>query len=320
MRIGVTGAFGFIGKSLCNQLLKKNFFVHAAVRENKKSAIDQCKNLKIIEMGDMQLKTNRSEFLLNLDCIIHCAAYVHQIKNCEKINNLNYKKKNLDFTRDLAQQAAAFGVKRFIFLSSIKVNGEQTIDSSCFKYNDISKPEDAYARSKYDAEQALLEISKKTKLEVVIIRPPLVYGEGVKANFLRLLDLVHKEVSLPFFNINNSRSFIGLDNLVDLIIHCIDHPKATGKTFLVSDGEDISTPDLIRKLSKIMGKSTRLFSFPISIIKLMSYLIGKTSEVNRLIGSLRVDSSHTRKILEWNPPFSLEEGLKKTVRWYLKNR
>ena len=200
------------------------------------------------------------------------------------------------------------------------MNGEQTIDSSCFKYNDISKPEDAYARSKCEAEQALLEISNKTKLEVVIIRPPLVYGEGVKANFLRLLDLVYKGMPLPFFNINNSRSFIGLDNLVDLIIHCIDHPKATGKTFLVSDDEDISTPDLIRKLSKIMGRSARLFSFPISILKLMGYLIGKTPEVNRLIGSLRVNSSRTRKILEWNPPFSLDEGLEKTVRWYLKNR
>lgn len=320
MRIGVTGAYGFIGTSLCDQLIKKNFFVHVGIREKRKSALDLCKNLKIVEMGDMRLKINMSEFLLKLDCVIHCATYVHQIKNSEKINNLNYIKKNLDLTRDLAQQAATNGVKRFIFLSSIKVNGEQTIDSLSFKYNDISKPEDAYGRTKWETEQALLEISKQTKLEVVIIRPPLVYGEGVKANFLRLLDLVYKGIPLPFFNINNSRSFIGLDNLVDLIINCIDHPKAAGKTFLVSDGEDISTPELIRKLSKIMGTSTRLFSFPISIFKLMGYLVGKTPEVNRLIGSLRVNSSHTRKILEWNPPFSLDEGLEKTVRWYLKNR
>jgi nucleoside-diphosphate-sugar epimerase len=174
--------------------------------------------------------------------------------------------------------------------------------------------------SKWEAEQALLEISKQTGLEVVIIRPPLVYGEGVKGNFLRLLDLVYKQMPLPFARINNLRSFIGLDNLIDLIICCIDHPKAAEKTFLVSDGEDLSTPDLIMKLSKLMDKSPRLFQFPQLIIQLTARLVGKSSEVKRLLESLRIDNSYTREILGWSPVLSLDESLEKTVRWYLKNR
>ena len=188
------------------------------------------------------------------------------------------------------------------------------------KYNNISQPEDAYGISKWESEQVLLEISKQTGLEVVIIRPPLVYGEEVKRKFLRLLDIVYKQIPLPFAKINNLRSYIGLDNLINLIICCIDHPKAAGKIFLVSDGEDISTPDLIRKLSKFMNKSPRLFSVPKSIIQFMGRLVGKSSEVKGLLGSFRVDNSYTHKILGWSPPFTLDESLKKTVHWYLKNR
>jgi nucleoside-diphosphate-sugar epimerase len=189
-----------------------------------------------------------------------------------------------------------------------------------FKHNDISEPKNAYSISKYEAEQILLEISKQTGLEVVIIRPPLVYGEGVKGKFLRLLDIVYKQIPLPFAKTNNLRSFVSLDNLIDLIICCIEHPKAAGKTFLVSDGEDLSTTDLIRKLSKFMNKSPRLFSVPHSIIQLIGCLVGKSLEVKRLLGSLRIDNSYAREILGWSPVLSLDEGLKKTVRWYLKNR
>jgi nucleoside-diphosphate-sugar epimerase len=231
-----------------------------------------------------------------------------------------YRKVNVDGTKNLAEQAAAFGVKRFIFLSSVKVNGEQTIGSSSFQHNDISRPEDAYGISKWEAEQELWKISKRTGLEVVIIRSPLVYGEGLKGNFLRLLDLVYKGVPLPFLRVENSRSFVGLDNLIHLIALCINHPKAPGETFLISDGEDISTPELIRKLTRAMEKSSRLFPASVSLIKLISDLIGKSSEAKRLLGNLRVDSSRTRKVLGWSPPFSLDEGLKKTVQWYLKQR
>jgi nucleoside-diphosphate-sugar epimerase len=181
-------------------------------------------------------------------------------------------------------------------------------------------PAEEYAISKWEAEQELWKIAQLTGLEVVIIRPPLVYGEGVKGNFLRLLDIVYKQMPLPFAKINNLRSFIGLDNLIDLIICCIDHPKAAGKTFLVSDGEDLSTPDLIIKLSKFMDKSPRLFQVPQLIIQLISRLVGKSLEIKRSLGSLRVDNSYTCEILEWSPVLSLDESLEKTVRWYLKNR
>jgi len=317
-KILITGATGFVGRGLFENLkFKKNFLAHLTTRTNQEKISEGAKTFNI---GEIDSNTNWKDALDGVSCIVHCAARAHMMEK-NQTDSLNaYRRINVDGTRNLAKQAAGIGIKRFIFLSSIKVNGEETTASKSFKYDDIPQPKDSYGISKWEAEQALLEISKKTGLEIVIIRVPLIYGVRVKGNFLRLLDLVYKQMPLPFFNINNSRSFIGLDNLVDLIIHCIDHPKATGKTFLVSDGEDISTPDLIIKLSKIMGRSTRLFSFPISIFKLISYLIGKTPEVNRLIGSLRVNSSHTRKILEWNPPFSLDEGLEKTVLWYLKSR
>ena len=317
-KILITGATGFVGRALLENLkLKKKYLIHLSARTNQEKLFEGEKTFNI---GEIDANTNWKDALEGVDCIVHCAARAHTTEK-KQTHLLNaYRRINVDGTRNLAKQAAGIGIKRFIFLSSVKVNGEETIASKSFKYDDIPQPKDSYGISKWEAEQVLLEISKKTGLELVIIRVPLIYGARVKGNFLRLLDLVYKQIPLPLFNINNSRSFIGLDNLVDLIIHCIDHPKATGKTFLVSDGEDISTPDLIIKLSKIMGRSTRLFSFPISIFKLMSYLIGKSPEVIRLIGSLRVNSSHTRKILEWNPPFSLDEGLEKTVLWYLKSR
>ena len=317
-KILITGATGFVGRALFENLKsKKKYFAHLTTRTNQEELFEGGKAFNI---GEIDPNTNWKDALDGVSCIVHCAARAHMMEK-KQTDSLNaYRRINVDGTRNLAKQAALRGIKRFIFLSSVKVNGEETIASKSFKYDDIPQPQDAYGISKWEAEQALLEVSKKTGLELVIIRAPLIYGVRIKGNFLRLLDLIYKEIPLPLFNINNSRSFIGLDNLVDLIIHCIDHPKAAGKTFLVSDDEDISTPALIRKLSKIMGRSARLFSFPISILKLTGYLIGKTPEVNRLIGSLRVNSSHTRKILEWNPPFSLDEGLEKTVRWYLKNR
>jgi len=181
-------------------------------------------------------------------------------------------------------------------------------------------PVDAYAISKWEAEKILWEISARTGLEVVIIRAPLIYGPGVKGNFLNLLNLIAKKIPLPLLNIYNLRSFVGIDNLIDLIICCIEHPKAGGKTFLVSDGEDLSTSDLIIKLSKFMDKSPRLFQVPQLIIQLIGRLVGKSSEIERLLGSLRVDNSYTREILGWSPALSLDESLAKTVRWYLQNR
>jgi len=317
-KVLVTGGSGFVGRALFENLkFKKKYLVHLTTRANKKKLFE---GSKVFNIGEIDPNTNWKSALDGVNCVVHCAARVHIMEKKQKDSLNAYRRINVNGTKNLAKQAVARGIKRFIFLSSVKVNGEETIASKSFKYDDIPQPKDAYGVSKWEAEQALLEISKKTGLELVIIRAPLIYGVRIKGNFLRLLDLIYKKMPLPLLNINNSRSFIGLDNLVDLITHCIGYPKAAGKTFLVSDGEDISTPDLIRKLSKIMGKSTRLFSLPISVFKLMGYLVGKTPEVNRLIGSLRVNSSYTRKILDWSPPFSLDEGLKKTVHWYLKNR
>jgi nucleoside-diphosphate-sugar epimerase len=317
-KILITGATGFVGRALFENLkLKKKYLIHLSTRTNQEKLFE---GKKTFNVGEIDSNTNWNDALDGVDCIVHCATRAHTTEK-KQTDSLNaYRRINVDGTRNLAKQAAGGGIKRFIFLSSIKVNGDGTIAAKSFKYNHISQPEDAYGISKWEAEQALLEISKQTGLEVVIIRPPLVYGEGVKRNFLRLLDLVYKQIPLPFAKINNLRSFIGLDNLIDLIICCIDHPKAGGKTFLVSDGEDLSTPDLIIKLSKFMDKSPRLFQVPQLIIQLIGRLFGKSSEIKRLFGSLRVDNSYTREILEWKPVLSLDESLAKTVRWYLKNR
>jgi nucleoside-diphosphate-sugar epimerase len=315
-KILVTGANGFIGQNIYKDLIKLNYFITGSVRNLDAALING--GIKYIPVGNIDAETKWYNILEGVNCIIHCAGKTHLINTKDELDI--YRSVNREGTKNLAEQAVKAGVKRLIFLSSLKVNGEPTFGSFIIKHNDISQPEDAYGVSKWEAEQALLEISKQTGLEVVIIRPPLVYGEGVKGNFLRLLDLVYKQISLPFAKINNLRSFVALDNLIDLIICCIEHPKAAGKTFLVSDGEDLSTPDLIRKLSKLMNKSPRLFSVPKSIIQFMGRLVGKSSEVKRLVGSLRIDNSYTREILGWSPALSLDESLEKTVRWYLKNR
>jgi nucleoside-diphosphate-sugar epimerase len=315
MNILLTGATGFVGKALDSELKKNNFHIKYLSGQSilKSLKSDNLKNF-------IKENINWSEYLSNTACVIHCAARSHIMKETETDPLAVYRSANVEATYNIAKQAARYGVKRFIFLSSVKVNGERTIGSSSFKYSDISKPKDAYAISKLEAEEALLELSKQTGLEIVIIRAPLVYGEEVKGNFKRLLNLVYKKIPMPFAKVSNLRSFIGIENLTNLIVCCIDHPKAAGQTFLASDGEDISTPDLIKKLSKLMGQPSRLFAFPLLIIKLISYLIGKSLEVKRLLDSLRVDSSNTQEVLGWRPPLSLDEGLKKTVVWYLRNR
>jgi nucleoside-diphosphate-sugar epimerase len=314
-KVLVTGVSGFVGQSIYKNLIKLKYFVRGAVRNSDAALINS--NTKFISIGNIDAETKWHNALEGIDCVIHCAGKTPINKKTELDI---YRAVNREGTKNLAEQAVKAGVKRLIFLSSANVNGDATFGSLIFKHNDFSKPKNAYSISKLEAEQALLEISKQTGLEVVIIRPTLVYGKRVKGKFLSLLNLVYKQIPLPFAKINNLRSFIGLDNLVDLIICCIDHPKAVGKIFLVSDGEDLSTPDLIRKLSKFMNKSPRLFQVPQLIIQFMGYLVGKSSEVKALFRSFRVDNSYTREILGWSPALSLDESLEKTVRWYLKNR
>ena len=231
-----------------------------------------------------------------------------------------YRVVNVEGTRNLAEQAAALGVKRLVYLSSIKVNGERTEVGSRFARVDEPLPEDPYGISKWEAEQALWDVSARTGLEVVVVRPPLVYGLGVKGNFRRLLRLVASGVPLPLGAVCNRRSLVGLDNLVDLLIRCVDHPAAAGQTFLISDNHDLSTLTLIRGLARTLGKSPRLLPVPLSILRLAGSITGKAAEVERLIGSLQVDITHTREVLGWTPPMSVDEGLRKTAEWYLSQR
>jgi nucleoside-diphosphate-sugar epimerase len=225
-----------------------------------------------------------------------------------------YRAINVEGTHRLAEGLVAEGVRRMVYLSSIKVNGEQTELGAPFLFSDTPAPEDAYGISKWEAEQVLWKISADTGLEVVVVRPPLVYGPEVKGNLARLLELVRSGVPLPLGSVRNMRSLIALDNLVDLLIRCVDHPAAAGQTFLVSDGEDLSTPDLLRHMAKAIGRPAWLFPAPVSLLRLAGSTLGKRADIDRLVGSLRIDSCHTRQVLEWTPPVSVPEGIRRMVQ------
>jgi nucleoside-diphosphate-sugar epimerase len=312
-KICITGANGFIGKSLCKALNSSDKSIRGFIR-----TLDLNKNYTKIEylsVGDISSKINWKDQLNGYDCIVHCAGRAHVMNKKEDLDV--YHLVNTEGTRRLAEQAAAVGVKKFVYLSSVKVNGESTgkIDNNkMFTNNDIPEPQDAYSISKFKAEKVLWEISAKTGLEVVIVRLPLVYGKDVKGNLARLIKLVKLGIPLPLSMIQNQRSMIGVDNLVDLIIQCIDHPVAAGKTFLVSDGEDLSTTDLINHIGISMGRKARLFPVPIFLLKLLGSILGKQKEINRLVGSLKIDSSYTQEILNWTPPVSVAEGIRRMVQ------
>jgi nucleoside-diphosphate-sugar epimerase len=224
---------------------------------------------------------------------------------------------NVAGTLNLARQAAAAGVKRFIFLSSIKVNGEQTLPGQPFTEDDVPAPLDPYSTSKYEAEEGLRELARQTGMEVVIIRPPLVYGPGVKANFLNMMRWLHKRVPLPFASLNNRRSLVALDNLIDLIVVCLEHPAAANQTFLVSDGEDMSTTELLQRMAQALGRPARLMPIPASLLEAGAALLGRRDMAQRLCGSLQVDISKAKMLLGWNPPISVDEGLRCTAHGFL---
>lgn len=309
----VTGATGFVGQTLITALLNKNVRVAAAVRE--KSEALPC-DVQQIKIGNMQSTTAWAEAMPKTRVIIHTAARVH-VMNDKELNPLTeFRKTNVDGTLNLARQAAEAGVQRFIFISSIKVNGEETVKGHPFTPKNNSIPTDPYGLSKYEAEQGLLEIAKKTGMEVVIIRPPLVYGPGVKANFASMVKWVAKGIPLPLGAINNQRSFVALDNLVNFIIHCIDHPKAANEIFLISDGEDVSTSQLLKKVAKAFNLKSRLIPIPVSLMSTVARLIGKKAVADRLFSSLQVDSSKARDLLDWQPVITMDEQLKKIAEAY----
>jgi nucleoside-diphosphate-sugar epimerase len=305
----VTGASGFIGRNLCVFLKGKRYFVRGAVRSNVR---DVSGVSEYIQIGDISELTDWQPVLSGIDVVIHLAGRAH-ITNNKAAGSLEvFRKVNVLGAKKLAQAAAKAGVKRFIFASSVKVNGEGR--NTPYTEKDLPAPEDAYGISKLEAEDALKEVARETGLEVVILRLPLVYGPGVKANFKNLIKLAGCGLPLPFKSINNKRSLLYVGNLADAIIACVDHPKAAGEAFLVSDGQDIATPDLIKMIASAMGKKANLFSFPLGILELLCKAIGKSQELEKLTGILLVDSSKIKNLLSWNPPFTLEEGIRETVR------
>ena len=243
--------------------------------------------------------------------VIHLAARVHVMHDTASDPLAAFREVNLDATLELASQAAAAGARRFVFVSSVKVNGEATAPGRAVTERDVPAPQDAYAISKWEAEQGLRQIAASTGMEVVIIRPPLVYGPGVKANFAALMRAVQRGMPLPLGAVQNLRSLVGLDNLVDFIITCARHPAAANQTFLVSDGADISTPDLVRAIARASGRPARLLSVPVGLLASLAALLGKRAAVDRLCSSLQLDISKARGLLQWAPPVTLDEGLRR---------
>jgi len=305
----VTGASGFVGRALCAALVSFGHRVRMAARAPQPDLPGA------VAVGDIGPATDWRAALAGIDSVVHLAARTHVLRETAADPLGEFRRTNVGGSERLARAAAAMGVRRFVFLSSVKVNGESTA-ARPFTESDAPYPEDAYGRTKLEAEQALAGISAATGLEVVVLRPPLVYGPGVKGNFLRLMRLVARGLPLPLGAIRNQRSLVYVGNLADAIVKSLDAPQAAGRTYLVSDGEDLSTPDLVRGLARALGVKPRLLSLPPAALGLAATLAGKRAEFARLTGSLQVDSSRIRRELDWRPPFTLAHGLELTAKWY----
>lgn len=300
----LTGATGFIGQAIQKHILR-NAQYDLTVSSRRPGDITL--GINTVVVPDISVKTDWAVALQGIDLIIHAAARAHVLKDETEDPLAEYRKVNVDGTVNLAKQAAIAGVKRFVFLSSIGVNGN--INTSPFTADDEVKPAEPYALSKWEAEQGLKKIAEETELEIVIIRPPLVYGANAPGNFESLVRWVDKGIPLPLGAINNKRSLVGLDNLVDLIMTCLEHPAATNQVFLAGDGEDLSTSDLLRAVAQAMEKPARLLPVPANLLLLGASLLGKKAMAQRLLGSLQVDITKTRELLGWCPPFTVEQGL-----------
>jgi nucleoside-diphosphate-sugar epimerase len=311
----ITGATGFVGQALIKRLDEEGHLNTAALRRHA-DALPV--STVMAQVPDICAGTDWSRALRNQDVVIHCAARVHIMNESSSDPLAAFRSINVEGTLNLARQAADAGASRLIYLSSVKVNGEKTFAGQPFRADDVAAPEDPYGRSKHEAEVGLRELSLQTGLEVVIVRPPLIYGPGVKANFFRLIQAVHRGWPLPLGSIGNKRSLVALDNLLDVIVTCVEHPHAANETFLVSDGEDLSTPQLLRKIGFALGKPARLIPVPMVLLKLAGGLTGQGEAVQRLCGSLQVDIHKTRELLDWTPPLSVDEGLKRVAEEYLR--
>jgi len=304
MQVLITGANGFVGRALVSALSGAGHTVVPAVRR-----ATGLPNQTLV--GEIGPATDWDRALAGCEAVVHLAARVHVMRDEASDPLTEFRRVNSEGTLKLAREAAKAGVRRFVFISTVKVNGEGRDEP--YRETDVPAPEDAYAVSKWDAEQGLRRVAQETGLEVVILRPPLVYGPGVKANFLRLMRTLRNGWPLPLGAIRNRRSLLYLGNFVDAIRLCVEHPAAAGQTFLLDDGEAVSTPDLIRALANAMGRPARLLAVPVGVLELAGALLGKRAAVARLTGSLYVDSSAIRSRLGWAPPFSMEAGLATTV-------
>lgn len=317
MRILVTGASGFVGQSLIRQLAaERHHHLRAALRTIAKLPVD-ADNLEKVVVEKLAPETNWSFALQGMEAVIHCAARVHVMNETAGDPLSEFRRTNVEGTLSLARQAQQAGVRRFIFISSIKVNGEETQPGRPFTADDIPAPADPYGISKMEAEQALWELARNGTMEVVVIRPVLVYGPGVKANFLSMIRWLDRGIPLPLGGITaNRRSLVALDNLVDLICVCLTHPDAAGQVFLASDGEDLSTTAMLRRISLALGRSPLLLPLPASWLALAARMMGKPGIAQRLCGSLQVDISKNRDLLGWTPKTSVDVAFQKTVDAY----
>lgn len=316
-RILVTGANGFIGSALCRRLRESGFPVRGSVRAPEKlppgGRSEPC-DLEWVVLHNRSTQTETHRVLQGVQVVVHLAARVHVMSEHVADPLQEFQHVNLVWTSHLARVAASQGIRRFVYLSSIKVNGEQSVMP--FTERDLPKPQDPYGVSKWEAEQALAQVSVETRMETVVVRSPLVYGPGVRGNFLELLKILQRGVPLPLATVQNRRSLVSRGNLIDALLCCVRDKRAAGQTYLVSDGEDLSTPELIRRLSKAMGVKARLWPFPVLLLRWVGQLAGQRGAIDRLLGSLQVDSSKIRRELDWHPPFSIDRGLIETAAWF----
>ncbi|MDH1281221.1 SDR family oxidoreductase [Pseudomonas chengduensis] len=318
MKVLLTGSTGFVGQALLARLAAQPALDLVAV--SRRPAFGLPAGVAHAQVADIAADTAWQSILQGVQAVIHAAARVHVMSDKVADPLAEFRKVNVDGTLNLARQAVGAGVKRFIFISSIKVNGESTAPGKPYSAESQPAPVDPYGISKLEAELALRELAAETGMEVVIIRPPLVYGPGVKANFLSMMRWLSKGIPLPLGAIQNRRSLVALDNLVDLIATCVEHPAAANQTFMVSDGEDLSTRQLLRRMGGALGRPARLVPIPAWLLEAGASLLGKRALAQRLCGSLQVDISKTRELLNWSPPLGVDEALRRAAEHFLEHQ